>query len=164
MKHAVKFEDLRKGDMATVEVTVNTDKFIVTGPVRIDVAGKLNVLGYHLARKVRFISAEREGPEFAAGTIGQATLDTGRAVRGAWCVRQDGTNLFFAFTAVGATQGFVRSRVVRFVEEKLGSVDWEALEDGVADVLSNFTIRGVSGGYSVAVDDVMDALRKHLKV
>lgn len=161
MKHAVKFEDLRKGDTATVEVTVGTDKFIVTGPVRIDVAGKLNVLGYHLARNVRFISAEREGPEFAPGTIGQATLDTGRAVRGAWCVRSDGTNLFFAFTAVGLQglqQGFVRSRVVRFVEEKRGSVDWEALDEAVSDVLCEVPVKS----FHHAVDDVMDAVRKHL--
>lgn len=158
MKHAVKFEDLREGDTATVEVSIGVDVFMVTGPVRRDAVKRLNILGYTFSGNMKFISAEREGHEFAPGTIGQATLDTGRAVRGAWCVRPDGTNLFFVFTAVGGTQAFLRSRVVRFIEEKRGSVDWEAVEDAVGDVLCEVPVKS----FHHAVDDVVDAVRRHV--
>lgn len=118
MKHNVERKNLRKGDVATVEVRIARDVFTITGPVRIDTVGNLNLLGYPLtAQNVKFISAEREAPEFAAGTIGQATLDTGRSVRGAWLVRHDGENLFAAFQAVGSNQVFIRKRVTRFVED-----------------------------------------------
>lgn len=164
MKHAVKFADLRKGDTATVEVTIGTDVFTVTGPVRIDVAGKLNVLGYHLARNVRFISAEREGPEFAPGTIGQGTFESGRSTRGVWTVTLDGENRFVTFVAMPGVghlprgNTFLRSHVVRFVEEKQGSVDWEAMEDAVGDVLCETPARS----FHYAVDGVMDAVRRHV--
>lgn len=164
MKHAVKFEDLREGDTATVEVTIANDVFTVTGPVRRDAVKRLNILGYTFSGNMKFISAEREGPEFAAGTIGQGTFESGRSTRGVWTVTLDGENRFVTFVAMPGVghlprgNTFLRSHVVRFVEEKQGSVDWEAMEDAVGDVLCETPARS----FHYAVDGVMDAVRRHV--
>lgn len=165
MKHAVKFEDLREGDTATVEVTIANDVFTVTGPVRRDAVKRLNILGYTFSGNMKFISAEREGPEFAAGTIGQGTFESGRSTRGVWTVALDGENRFVTFVAMPGVEHlprgntFLRSHIVRFVPDPPPpSVDWAALEDSVADALCELPIKS----YHDATDSVMDAVRKHV--